>query len=87
MGVCNSRTVLSPLGWGVVCTIHTVLSPVHVGGNQRELARARNAKKQPKVPAGGDKAENKGSGLEKRKERDADIMRDKQKKAAEKKDS
>ncbi len=51
------------------------------GGNQRDLARAKNAKKQ--VAAG--KSDNKSTGLEKRKERDADIMREKQKKAAEKK--
>lgn len=67
-----------------VCTTYTVVSPL--GGNQRELARARNAKKQGKAPAS-DKAGNKGAGLEKRKERDADIMRDKQKKAVEKKAS
>lgn len=57
------------------------------GGNQRELARAKNAKKQASVSkgkGGAEKGGNKGTGLEKRKERDADIMREKQKKAAEK---
>ena len=55
------------------------------GGNQRELARAKNAKKQAKSKGSADQSGNKGTGLEKRKERDADIMRDKQRKAAEKK--
>lgn len=60
------------------------------GGNQRELARAKNAKKQASLSKGkgaSDKGGNKGTGLEKRKERDADIMREKQKKAEEKKAS
>lgn len=59
-----------------------------IGGNQRELARQKNAKKQAaqaKSKAAGDKTGNKGAGLEQRKQRDADIMREKQKKAAEKK--
>lgn len=61
-----------------------------LGGNQRELARAKNAKKQAamsKSKAASDKSGNKGAGLEQRKQRDADIMREKQKKASEKKDS
>lgn len=45
-------------------------------GNQRDLARAKNLKKQEKLGKGKDKET--GSGLEKRKERDADIMRQKQ---------
>ena len=53
-----------------------------LGGNQRELARAKNAKKQAAKVKGADKS---GPGLEKKKERDADIMREKQKKAQEKK--
>ena len=54
------------------------------GGNQRELARAKNAKKQAamsKSKNASDKSGSKGAGLEKRKERDADIMREKQKKS------
>lgn len=47
------------------------------------MARARNAKKQAKGKSVSDQSGNKGAGLEKRKERDADIMRDKQKKAVE----
>lgn len=55
------------------------------GGNQRELARQKNAKKQAaasKAKGSNEKAGNKGAGLEQRRQRDADIMRDKQKKAA-----
>ncbi len=50
------------------------------------MARARNAKKQAAVSKSKDSGDgsSKGAGLEKRKERDADIMRDKQKKAQEK---
>ncbi|EDS33889.1 predicted protein [Culex quinquefasciatus] len=50
-----------------------------MGGNQRELARERNAKKQ-----GGNKVK-KEDGLthEQRKQRDADIMRQKQEKKKE----
>jgi len=44
-------------------------------GNQRELARAKNLKKQQKEKKGGKES---GTSLEKRKERDADIMRQKQ---------
>ncbi|KAL9987353.1 hypothetical protein ACROYT_G001643, partial [Oculina patagonica] len=52
-------------------------------GNQRELARAKNLKKQQ------EQAKKKGAGesgaaLKERKERDAAMMREKQKKAAEK---
>ena len=71
--------------------LHTwqhVVPCVFSGGNQRELARQKNAKKQAAVAkskAAADKAGNKGAGLEQRKQRDADIMREKQKKAAEKK--
>ena len=55
----------------------------YVGGNQRELARAKNAKKQAAHAKGkSDKDGSKGQGLEQRKQRDADIMREKQKKAA-----
>lgn len=55
-------------------------------GNQRELARERNAKKQGKKPkASSDVAGNKGMGLESRKHRDAEIMREKQRKAEVKK--
>lgn len=67
---------------------YTLSPPLILGGNQRELARAKNAKKQAgKAKGASDQAGNKGAGLEKRKERDADIMREKQKKAAEKKGS
>lgn len=62
-----------------------ILSIHNIGGNQRELARARNAKKQAaqgKGKASSDKGGSKGQGLEQRKQRDADIMREKQKKAA-----
>ncbi|XP_078615315.1 small EDRK-rich factor 2-like isoform X1 [Branchiostoma floridae x Branchiostoma japonicum] len=54
-------------------------------GNQRELARAKNMKKQQeqaKKKAAADKGSNKGQGLEARKQRDADIMREKQAKKA-----
>jgi len=57
-------------------------------GNQRELARARNAKKQTQKAKGSDASDkdgNKGMTLEARKERDAEMMRLKQLKAAEKK--
>ncbi|KAL5482267.1 hypothetical protein EMCRGX_G022572 [Ephydatia muelleri] len=53
-------------------------------GNARELARAKNAKKQQSK--GHNSAEldgNKGQSLEQRKERDAEIMREKQKKKLE----
>ncbi|CAI8030537.1 Putative SERF-like protein [Geodia barretti] len=53
-------------------------------GNQRELAREKNAKKQAAVKAkgAGDQSGSKGASLEQRKHRDAEIMREKQKKAA-----
>lgn len=52
------------------------------GGNQRELARAKNLKKTQ------DKAKKSDDGLSAaaRKQRDAQIMQEKQKKATEKKD-
>jgi len=53
-------------------------------GNQRELARAKNAKKQQEVQkkkGATDKDGNKGLSLEERKHRDAEMMRLKQKKA------
>lgn len=56
-------------------------------GNQRDLARAKNAKKQTelqKKKAATDKNGNKGMTLEQRKERDAEMMRLKQIKAKEK---
>lgn len=53
------------------------------GGNQRELARAKNMKKN--TDKGGKKAED-GLSAAARKERDAQIMQEKQKKALEKKD-
>ncbi|CAB3984091.1 small EDRK-rich factor 2-like [Paramuricea clavata] len=59
-------------------------------GNQRELARAKNLKKQQatgKSKSGDDKDGNKGANLLKRQERDAEVMRLKQQKAAEKKAS
>ncbi|XP_075747700.1 modifier of protein aggregation 4 [Rhipicephalus microplus] len=55
-------------------------------GNQRELARAKNAKKQQeltKKKGANDKDGNKGLSLEERRHRDAEMMRLKQKKAAE----
>ncbi|KAF4531417.1 hypothetical protein B566_EDAN009662 [Ephemera danica] len=56
-------------------------------GNQRELARAKNQKKlqeQQRKKGGNDKESNKGMNLEQRKQRDADLMREKQQKALEK---
>ena len=47
-------------------------------GNQRELARERNAKKQSATKAS-ETAANAGLSLEERKERDAQRMREKQK--------
>lgn len=55
-------------------------------GNQRELARAKNAKKQQeltKKKGANDKDGNKGLSLEERRHRDAEAMRLKQKKAQE----
>ncbi|XP_050731297.1 modifier of protein aggregation 4-like [Eriocheir sinensis] len=57
-------------------------------GNQRELARAKNAKKQMEDKRGqssSDKNGNKGMTLEARKQRDAEMMRLKQQKAEKKK--
>ncbi|EDO47741.1 predicted protein [Nematostella vectensis] len=53
-------------------------------GNQRELARAKNQKKQTGKKASEHDA-NKGQNLTDRKQRDADRMREKQEKAAAKK--
>jgi len=53
-------------------------------GNQRELARAKNAKKNNDAKKGASSAEkegNKGMSLEARKQRDAEMMRLKQEKA------
>ncbi|XP_018570653.1 putative SERF-like protein [Anoplophora glabripennis] len=46
-------------------------------GNQRELARAKNQKKQQEMK---NKKSNDGLSLEQRKFRDAELMREKQKK-------
>lgn len=73
-----------------ISNLYSVVHICYLGGNQRELARQKNAKKQAslaKSKAASDKSGNKGAGLEQRKQRDADIMREKQKKAAEKKAS
>jgi len=54
-------------------------------GNQRELARQKNQKKQQDGSKGkkaDDKDGNKGMSLQERKQRDADRMREKQKLAA-----
>lgn len=51
-------------------------------GNQRDLARAKNAKKDAKGKKADEMQGNKGVSLQDRKERDAQKMRDKQKKAA-----
>lgn len=48
-----------------------------VGGNQRELARAKNLKKTQKKAAS-EQDSNKGLSLEQRKARDAERMREKQ---------
>lgn len=56
-------------------------------GNQRELARQKNQKKQQeqeKRKGSGNKESNKGLTLEQRKQRDADLMRQKQMKAQKK---
>jgi hypothetical protein len=55
-------------------------------GNQRELARQKNAKKQQgQKKDASSKDGNKGTSLEARKHRDAEIMRQKQQAAANKK--
>lgn len=51
-------------------------------GNQRDLARAKNAKKNAKGKGASDQEGNKGVSLEARKQRDAEVMRLKQEKAA-----
>jgi len=51
-------------------------------GNQRDLAREKNAKKAAKGKSASDTAANAGMTLEQRKQRDADIMRQKQEKKA-----
>jgi len=59
------------------------------GGNQRDLAREKNLKKQQensKKKSANDKDGNKGLSLEERKHRDAEQMRLKQAKAMEKKE-
>lgn len=53
-------------------------------GNQRELARQKNAKKQNDHPKG--KKSEDGLSAAARKQRDAEIMQQKQKKASEKGD-
>ncbi|XP_048887437.1 small EDRK-rich factor 2-like [Brienomyrus brachyistius] len=54
-------------------------------GNQRELARQKNAKKQNDMTKG--KRNEDGLSAAARKQRDAEIMQQKQKKANEKQDS
>jgi len=57
-------------------------------GNQRDLARAKAAKKQQETckKKGADQKDgNKGLSLETRKQRDAEVMREKQKKALDRK--
>lgn len=59
-------------------------------GNQRELARAKNAKKaqdNKKGQASSQKEGNKGMTLEARKQRDAEMMRLKQEKAKKKEEN
>ena len=51
-------------------------------GNQRELARAKNQKKQQGSKSANDTEANKGLTVEQRKARDAEIMRLKQEKKA-----
>ena len=51
-------------------------------GNQRELARAKNQKKQQAGKSANDTEANKGLTVEQRKARDAEIMRLKQEKKA-----
>jgi len=56
-------------------------------GNQRDLARAKNQKKQQEIQkkkGSDDKGANKGMTLEERRHRDAEMMRLKQQKAADK---
>lgn len=56
-------------------------------GNQRDVAREKNQRKQlelQKKKAANDKSSNKGISLEQRKARDAEVMREKQRKAMQK---
>ncbi|KAK2163429.1 hypothetical protein LSH36_79g01059 [Paralvinella palmiformis] len=55
------------------------------GGNQRELARLKNLKKQQEAKGkkGGEKGANSGQSLQERRHRDAERMREKQRKAEE----
>lgn len=56
-------------------------------GNQRDIAREKNQRKQielQKKKAANDKSSNKGISLEQRKARDAEAMREKQRKAMQK---
>ncbi|XP_046999089.1 modifier of protein aggregation 4 [Schistocerca americana] len=56
-------------------------------GNQRELARLKNQKKMQEIQkkkGANDKDSNKGLSLEQRKQRDAELMRQKQMKALQK---
>lgn len=56
-------------------------------GNQRDVAREKNQRKQlelQKKKAANDKHSNKGISLEQRKARDAEAMREKQRKAMQK---
>lgn len=56
-------------------------------GNQRDVAREKNQRKQlelQKKKAANDKSSNKGISLEQRKARDAELMREKQRKAMQK---
>ncbi|VDN53400.1 unnamed protein product [Dracunculus medinensis] len=63
-----------------ICIVVSVLKGI-AGGNQRELARERNLKKQQKANKGNQDT----TKLDSRMERDADIMRKKQEAAAAKK--
>jgi len=56
-------------------------------GNQRDLARAKNAKKNASGKKAEDQEANKGLTKEQRQHRDAEVMRLKQQKAAEKKEA
>lgn len=55
-------------------------------GNQRDLARAKAAKKQGSTKKAAECSGNAGLNLNERKQRDADRMREKQQKALEKKE-
>uniref|UniRef100_A0AAY4BNA1 Small EDRK-rich factor-like N-terminal domain-containing protein n=1 Tax=Denticeps clupeoides TaxID=299321 RepID=A0AAY4BNA1_9TELE len=61
------------------------LSLCSTGGNQRELARQKHAKKQNEMGKG--KRNEDGLSAAARKQRDAEIMQQKQKKANEKQDT